>query len=58
LIVVQQGTLEFQHDVKTERVGTGGVIYVALGTRHAVRNVGDVPAKYVVIAIGGDTKKP
>lgn len=57
LIVVQQGTVEFQHDGKTERVGAGGVIYVAFGTMHAVRNVGDVPAKYVVIAIGGDTKK-
>jgi mannose-6-phosphate isomerase-like protein (cupin superfamily) len=58
LIVVQQGTLEFQHDGKIERAGTGGIIYVALGTTHAVKNVGDVPAKYVVIQIGGDAKKP
>ncbi|MGA9673660.1 MAG: cupin domain-containing protein [Terracidiphilus sp.] len=58
LIVVQQGTLEFQHDGKAERVGPGGIIYVALGTTHALKNVGDVPAKYVVIQIGGDTKKP
>ncbi|MGD0734099.1 MAG: cupin domain-containing protein [Terracidiphilus sp.] len=56
-IVVEQGTLEYQHDGKTERVGPGGVIYVAFGTMHAVKNVGDVPAKYVVIQIGGDTKK-
>lgn len=58
LIVVQQGTLEFQHDGKTETAGPGAIIYVALGTKHAVKNVGDVPAKYVVIQIGGDTKKP
>ncbi len=57
LIVVQEGTLEFQHDGKTERAGPGSVIYVALGTLHAVKNVGDIPAKYVVIQIGGDTKK-
>jgi quercetin dioxygenase-like cupin family protein len=57
-IVVQQGTLEFQHDGKVETAGPGGIIYVALGTKHAVKNVGDVPAKYVVIQIGGDTKKP
>jgi len=57
LIVVQQGTLEFQHDGKAERIGPGGLIYVAFGTVHAVKNVGDVPAKYVVIQIGGDTKK-
>jgi len=57
VIVVQQGTLEFQHDGMAERVGPGGIIYVALGTMHAVKNVGDVPAKYVVIQIGGDTRK-
>jgi quercetin dioxygenase-like cupin family protein len=57
LIVVQEGTLEFQHDGKTERAGPGSIIYVALGTVHAVRNIGDGRAKYIVIQIGGDTKK-
>jgi quercetin dioxygenase-like cupin family protein len=57
LIVVEQGTLEFDHDGKAERAGPGSIIYVALGTVHAVKNVGDGPAKYVVIQIGGDTKK-
>jgi len=56
-IVVSEGTLEFEHDGKTETVGPGGVIYVAYGTFHKVKNVGKVPAKYVVVAIGGDTKK-
>ncbi|MEO6815615.1 MAG: cupin domain-containing protein [Edaphobacter sp.] len=54
-IVVREGTLEFSHDGKTETVGPGGVLYVAFGTLHRVKNVGDVSAKYVVIAIGGDT---
>lgn len=57
LIVVQQGTVEFEHDGKAERAGPGSVLYVALGTEHAVKNVGEGPAKYVVIQIGGDTKK-
>jgi quercetin dioxygenase-like cupin family protein len=57
MIVVIEGTVEFNHDGKAERVGPGGVIYVALGTNHFVKNVGDGPAKYVVIAIGGDVKK-
>lgn len=57
LIVVQQGMLEFEHDGKAERAGAGGIIYVAPGTLHTVKNVGNVPAKYVVIQIGGDTKK-
>lgn len=53
-IVVREGTLEYEHDGKSEKVGPGGVIYVAFGTLHRVRNAGDVPAKYVVVAIGGD----
>jgi quercetin dioxygenase-like cupin family protein len=56
LIVVEEGTLEFRHDGKAERAGPGSILYVALGTMHAVRNVGDGPAKYVVIQIGGDTR--
>ena len=57
LIVVQEGTLAFEHDGKEERIGPGGLVYVAFGTVHRIKNIGDVPAKYVVIAIGGDTKK-
>ena len=59
-ILVREGELEFQHEVdgKTvaERVGPGGVFYVAFGTNHTVKNVGTVPAKYFVVAIGGDAK--
>ena len=55
LILVQQGTLLFEYDGGSERVTEGGVTFVAFGTRHAARNVGDGPAKYLVVAIGGDT---
>jgi quercetin dioxygenase-like cupin family protein len=57
IIVVQQGTLEFQHDGQVERAPAGSIIYVALGTLHTVRNIGEGPAQYVVVQIGGDTKK-
>lgn len=56
LILVQEGTLLFQYEGKSEKVGAGGVILVASGTNHAAKNVGDGPAKYLVIAIGGDTQ--
>jgi quercetin dioxygenase-like cupin family protein len=56
VIVVEEGTLEFNHDGKTERAGAGSILYVALGTLHSVRNVGTGPAKYVVVAIGGDVR--
>jgi XRE family transcriptional regulator, regulator of sulfur utilization len=54
-IFVREGTLEFQYDGKSERVGAGGVIFVAPSTMHTARNV-DGPAGYFVLSIGGDTK--
>jgi quercetin dioxygenase-like cupin family protein len=56
VITVIEGTIAFEHDGKSETVGPGGVIFVAIGTMHAVRNVGAVPAKYAVLMIGGDAK--
>jgi quercetin dioxygenase-like cupin family protein len=57
VIVVEEGTLEFEHDGKSERATPGSIIYVAPGTLHAMKNVGDGQARYVVIQIGGDIKK-
>ncbi|MEO6801863.1 MAG: cupin domain-containing protein [Granulicella sp.] len=56
-IVVVSGTVAFEHDGKADRVTQGGVILVTPGTMHSLRNVGDGPAQYCVIAIGGDVKK-
>jgi mannose-6-phosphate isomerase-like protein (cupin superfamily) len=56
VMVVIEGTLAFEHDGKLEKVGPGGVIFVASGTLHTVRNIGDGPAKYCVVQMGGDTK--
>jgi mannose-6-phosphate isomerase-like protein (cupin superfamily) len=56
VMVVVEGTLGFEHDGKSERVGPGGVIFVASGTLHTVRNVGEGTAKYCVVQVGGDTK--
>jgi mannose-6-phosphate isomerase-like protein (cupin superfamily) len=57
LIVIREGDVIFDHDGASEKAGPGDIIYVPSGTVHRVRNVGTVPAKYVVIAIGGDIKK-
>jgi mannose-6-phosphate isomerase-like protein (cupin superfamily) len=56
VMVVVEGTLLFEHDGKSDKVGQGGVILVTPGTLHTVRNVGEVPARYCVVQIGGDTK--
>lgn len=59
-VLVREGEIEFDHEVAgqvvSEKVGPGGVVYVAFGTRHALKNVGTVPARYFVVAIGGDAK--
>jgi mannose-6-phosphate isomerase-like protein (cupin superfamily) len=57
VIVIIEGTVAFEHDGKSDKLGPGGVIFVAPGTLHTVRNVGDQTAKYCVVQIGGDTKK-
>ena len=56
-ILVREGTLLFEHDGVSDEARAGSIIYVAYGTMHTVRNVGNTPAKYVVLAIGGDQKK-
>jgi len=55
-IIVTEGTLEIVHDGRTERAGTGSVIYIAHGTVHQARNAGPGPATYTVVAIGGDAR--
>jgi mannose-6-phosphate isomerase-like protein (cupin superfamily) len=57
VMVVVQGTIIFEHDGNSDKVGPGGVIFVAPGTLHTIKNIGDGPAKYCVVQIGGDTKK-
>jgi mannose-6-phosphate isomerase-like protein (cupin superfamily) len=57
LIMVSEGTMVFEHDGRSEKAGPGDVIYVAFGTTHRARNVGNGPAKYFVVQIGGDVKK-
>ncbi len=56
VILISEGTVEFLHDGLTERAGLGSVLFVAFGANHQLRNIGDGPAKYFVVAIGGDVK--
>ena len=59
-ILVRDGQLEFQHEIggkiATEHAGPGDVLYIPLGTKHTVRNVGTGSAHYFVVGIGGDAK--
>jgi mannose-6-phosphate isomerase-like protein (cupin superfamily) len=57
LVLIQEGSILFEHDGKQEKAGPGDMVYVANGTTHRMTNIGTGPAKYFVVQIGGDTKK-
>ena len=54
VICVREGALEVTHDGTVERAEAGDVVLIAKGSLHSLRNVGSGPARYLVVAIGGD----
>lgn len=54
-MMIREGNLEFLNDGKPERVGPGGVIFAASGVMHGLKNIGDTPARYFVIAISRES---
>ena len=52
VLFIRDGRLEFLNDGKPEPVGPGGVVFTASNVLHGLKNVGDTPATYFVIAIG------
>lgn len=52
ILFIREGWLEFFNDGKPEPVGPGGVVFTASNVLHGLKNVGDTPATYFVVAIG------
>jgi mannose-6-phosphate isomerase-like protein (cupin superfamily) len=52
LWLIREGTLELTVNGVGERVGPGGVGFAASNQEHSIKNVGDRPAQYFVVAIG------
>jgi mannose-6-phosphate isomerase-like protein (cupin superfamily) len=49
---IKEGMLEFTIAGKTCHVGPGSVVYVNTNEEHGLKNVGELPATYFVLAIG------
>jgi len=49
---IKEGTLEVTIAAKTWRVGPGSVVYINSNEEHGLKNVGDLPATYFVLALG------
>ncbi len=52
MMMVQKGTLEVMISGKSTRIGPGSVAYIASNELHGLKNVGDDPAQYFVLALG------
>jgi quercetin dioxygenase-like cupin family protein len=54
LMLIREGTLEFDNDGKLERVTAGGVVFAASNVMHGLKNIGETNANYFVISVGRD----
>lgn len=52
LMLVREGIMEVTISGKSQRLGPGGVAYVASNEEHGWKNVGETPAHYFVFTLG------
>jgi mannose-6-phosphate isomerase-like protein (cupin superfamily) len=55
-LLIREGQVEWLIDGKRQPAGPGDICYAASNVLHGIRNVGTVPAKYFVLAVGPNLK--
>jgi mannose-6-phosphate isomerase-like protein (cupin superfamily) len=50
--LIREGTLELTVNGKTYQLGAGSVGFVRSNEEHGVKNIGNIPATYFVVAVG------
>ena len=55
-LFIREGNVEWLIDGKRQPAGPGDICYAASNVLHGLRNVGTVPAKYFVLAVGPNLK--
>jgi quercetin dioxygenase-like cupin family protein len=51
-LLIRDGALRVESDGRTSLVHAGDVVFTASAVLHGLKNVGDVPANYFVVAVG------
>ena len=54
MLILSEGSVEVMIEGKTTRLEPGSVAFVASNEEHGWKNVGDGPARYFILAFGGD----
>lgn len=52
MFLLREGAVEVTINGKTHRLGPGSAAFVASNDEHGIRNVGNTPAQYFVVAVG------
>jgi quercetin dioxygenase-like cupin family protein len=50
--LIREGTVEITINGQAHRIGPGSAAFAASNDVHGIKNVGDVPAQYFVVAVG------